>query len=56
MRPTYDLLVLMLMAICTFAFIGFVVYKFLVYRKKHTYRGNFTRLFKDLFDDKYRLN
>jgi hypothetical protein len=44
------------MALSTFAFIGFVVYKFLAYRKKHAYRGNFAHLFKDLFNDKYRLN
>jgi len=58
MRPTYDLLALMLMAICTFAFIGFVVYKFLSYVRKESshYHGRYRALFKTLFDDKFRLN
>jgi heme/copper-type cytochrome/quinol oxidase subunit 3 len=58
MRPTYDLLALTLTAICTFAFIGFVVYKFLSYVRKESghYRGQYRSLFKNLFDDKFRLN
>jgi|GEM_PF-2681446 ABC-type nitrate/sulfonate/bicarbonate transport system permease component len=58
MRPTYDLLALMLMAICTFAFIGFVVYKFMSYLRKESahYHGQYRRLLKNLFDDKFRLN
>lgn len=58
MPPTYDLLVLMLMATCTIAFIGFVVYKFLSYVRKESahYQGQYRALFKSLFDDKFRLN
>jgi len=48
----------MLMAICTFAFIGFVVYKFMSYLRKESahYYGQYRRLLKNLFDDKFRLN
>jgi len=48
----------MLMAICTFAFIGFVVYKFMSYLRKESahYHGQYRRLLKNLFDDKFRLN
>lgn len=58
MQLTYDLLALMLMAIATLSFIGFVVYKFLSYMRKESahYHGQYRALFKSLFDDKFRLN
>lgn len=56
MRLSGELFALMLLA--TFGFVGFVVYKFLSYLGKESsrYRGPHRALFKNLFDDKHRLN
>ncbi|MCS6989141.1 MAG: hypothetical protein NZM06_06440 [Chloroherpetonaceae bacterium] len=56
MRLSGALLALMLLT--TFAFVGFVVYKFLSYLGKESsrYRGPYRQIFKTLFDDKHRLN
>ncbi len=58
MRLTYDLLALILMAVCTFSFIGFVIYKFFSYLRNESvhYDGRYRSLFKNLFDDKFRWN
>lgn len=51
---TLDVFVLALMALSTFAFVGFIAYKFLSYKSQRDAVRR--KLFEDLFKDKYRMN
>jgi hypothetical protein len=54
---TTDVILLLLMSFGSLAFMAMVVYKFRSYRRPpNEYHGNYRDLFKDVFNDKHRLN
>jgi hypothetical protein len=57
MMITTDVILLLLMSFGSLAFMAMVVYKFRSYRRPpNEYHGNYRDLFKDVFNDKHRLN